>query len=197
MKNKHLTIIVIGLILFLITCLSKYQSNIITALLWGFFVFIWLLLFLTTLYRNISQYIKDRTINFLTTYLILAFTVIICAIEYKIQNDFNKPSLLKVFYDGDFNGTAIDFKEDGTYIFDNSAIGMSNYTYGNYKISGNKIILDKAQIENVILTDNLEIRAKLNSSEETDKDEYLYQIDKNGNTMTDETFFRVVINNRK
>lgn len=157
-----------------------------------------IILFIVTLYRNILKYSKEKSLkNFFTTYLILGLAVVLCGMEYMIQRDFNKPSLLRVFYDGDFNGTAIDFKEDSTFIFDNSAIGMSSYTYGTYKILGNKITLDKKSLENVIVTDKLEIRMK--EPKHTDgiqADKYIYQIDKNSNAMVDETIFKVIVDNR-
>ena len=198
MKNRHIIIIILGLILIYLTYLSKYESNILTVMIWGVLLLLVIILFIVTLYRNILKYSKEKSLkNFFTTYLILGLAVVLCGMEYMIQRDFNKPSLLRVFYDGDFNGTAIDFKEDGTFIFDNSAIGTSSYTYGTYKILGDKITLDKKSLENVIVTDKLEIRKK--EPKHTDgiqADKYIYQIDKNSNAMVDETIFKVIVDNR-
>jgi hypothetical protein len=103
-----------------------------------------------------------------------------------------------VFYDGDFNGTGIDFKTDRTYIFDNSAIGLSNYFYGTYTIDGNKITLDKDKIDNITNLTHLEIIQKdsLLLPDEKKSDKYLYQVDENGEVINNSEKYRVVIDNR-
>jgi hypothetical protein len=199
MKNRHLVIIVLGCIILWQSYMSRYGTDIVRALLWGGLIFIGFVLFIVTLIRNIIRFRKERrTQNFFTTYLILGFAIIISGIEYKNQYDLDKPSLLTASYDGDINGASIDFKNDSTFIFENSAVEMSDYTYGTYKISGNKITLDKNFIENIILTDQLEIRVKdPKHTDGIETDNYVYRIDKNGNAMVDETIFRVVADNRK
>ncbi|RZK56817.1 MAG: hypothetical protein EOO87_04490 [Pedobacter sp.] len=118
--------------------------------------------------------------------------------EFKIQRKFNQPTLIKVFYDGDYNGTAIDFKKDGTYIFDNSAIGLSDYTYGTYKINGNNIILDTDQIDNLTDLKQLKIHEKeINYQDGIKKELYLFQVDTNGKIIDRTTEYRVTIDNRK
>ncbi|MBX3162891.1 MAG: hypothetical protein KF900_00265 [Bacteroidetes bacterium] len=117
------------------------------------------------------------------------------ALEIQINNNFNKPTLLKVFYDGDYNGTGIDFKTDGTYIFDNSAIGLSDYSYGTYKIDGNKIIMDKDTIDNLTNLKYLEIRDK--QIVEGKAELYLVQVDRLGNVIERSDEYRVTIDNRK
>lgn len=102
-----------------------------------------------------------------------------------------------MFYNGDFNGTSIDFKANGTYIFDNSAIGMSDYYFGAYKIEGNRITLDKDKIDNLGDLRNLEIREKKNIHDNDAKGElYLFQVDKIGNIIDRATEYRVIIDNR-
>jgi hypothetical protein len=116
-------------------------------------------------------------------------------LEIIINNDFNKPTLLRVYYDGDYNGTSIDFKTDGTYIFDNSAIGISSYFYGTYEINGNKITMDKDTIDNLMNLKYLEIRDK--QFEERESGVYLYQVDSSGNLIKYSDEYRVTIDNRK
>ena len=115
----------------------------------------------------------------------------------QINKNFDKPTLIRIYYDGDFNGTGIDFKTDGTYIFDNSAIGMSDYQYGTFTIKGNEITLDKSELDNVIKTNRLEIRPKtIEYSDRTEIENYVYQTDENAEILKSETEFRVVIDNR-
>ncbi|WKW45474.1 hypothetical protein P3875_06695 [Myroides sp. JBRI-B21084] len=102
---------------------------------------------------------------------------------------------MKVFYDGDFNGTGIDFKTDGTYIFDNSAIGISDYFYGTYRIDENKITMDKDTIDNLTNFKFLEIKDK--ELEQGKTDLFLYQVDSLGNAIERSDEFRVTIDNRK
>ena len=132
-----------------------------------------------------------KNISLILILIISGLLISILAIfDIRRQINFDKPSLLKVFYDGDFNGTSIDFKTDGTYIFDNAAIGLSNYFYGTYKITDNSIIMDKDLLDNLDHFKYLEIREKEN------EDLYLYQIDSLGNLIETSTQFRVVMDNR-
>lgn len=73
--------------------------------------------------------------------------IIIALWNIQIGITFHKPSCIRIFYDGDFNGTGIDFKEDGTYIYDNCSMGFSNFHSGTYKLKGDLIILDRNNLE--------------------------------------------------
>ena len=159
--------------------------------LFGFIFWLW------TIFKDYKQYKATKQIKFLIGPLIgLIFLITIFGINWKNESDLNKPTLVRVFYDGDFNGTGIDFKTDGTYIFDNSAIGLSDYTYGTYEISGQKITLDKNEIDNVIKTNLLEIKDIKENGVDYLAGEYLFQIEPNGNEITRATKFRVVVDNR-
>lgn len=149
-----------------------------------------------TLVTDIKNYRTNRQLKtFALTILCLAFAFIIATFHIRTQINFNKPTLLKVLYDGDFNGTGIDFKTDGTYIFDNSAIGLNDYFYGIYKIVDNRITMDKDQSDNLTNLKYLEIREKKTENNTTDL--YLYQIDSVGNLIGNSDEFRVTIDNRK
>ena len=163
------------------------------AVLWFALLIVGFLTALISIWLDVRDYVKDRHISgFISTLMVLLFTFIIGLAEYNIQSKFAKPSLLKVYYDGDINGTGIDFKSDGTYILDNSSIGFSGYFYGVYSISGNKIGLDKEAIDNVIESQHLEIKNDPDLNEL-----YLYQTDAAGKILKDATLFRIVTDNRK
>ena len=141
---------------------------------------------------------EKRIISLIPIGLAIIFTITIWVWNARINSNFDKPSLVRIFYDGDFNGTGIDFKTDGTYIFDNSAIGLSDFIYGTYEINGNRIILDKKTLDNVVVTNQLEIRPKLiEYSDRTETEKYVFQIDENGNLIENSTEFRLVVDNRK
>ncbi|WP_205318036.1 hypothetical protein [Kordia sp. SMS9] len=127
----------------------------------------------------------------------IAFIAVIAGLNWKNNAEFNKQTLVRAYYDGDFNGTSIDFKEDGTYIFDNQAIGFSTYVYGNYKINGQSIRLERSEIDNVIKTDLLEIKNIVENGIDHLAGTYIFQIEPNGNELKLATKFRVVEDNRK
>ena len=140
---------------------------------------------------------EKKIISLIPIGLAIIFTTTIWIWNVRINSNFDKPTLVRIFYDGDFNGTGIDFKTDGTYIFDNSAIGFSDFTYGEYEINGNVITLDRNGLDN-INTNRLEIRPKLiEYSDRTETENYVYQIDENGNLIENTTEFRLVVDNRK
>ena len=65
-----------------------------------------------------------------------------------------------MFYDGNYNGTGIDFKTGGTFIFDDAAIRVSEDQYRTYRITGDRIVIDKKGLNNVALSSVLEVREK-------------------------------------
>jgi hypothetical protein len=158
-----------------------------------------LIFLIWSLFTDLKHFrIGKKTFLLFPIGLAIIFTTIILIWNAQINSNFDKPTLVRIFYDGDFNGTGIDFKTDGTYIFDNSAIGLSNYFYGEYEINGNRIILDKNNLDNVVMTNQLEIRPKtIEYSDRKEVENYVYQIDKKGNVLKNETQFRLVVDKRK
>ena len=177
----------------------KYSTFIFDLIIFGIIAIIGIIFLVWSLFTDLKQFRIHKKILFLIPIgLGIVFTVVIWVWNWQINSNFEKPTLIRVFYDGDYNGTGIDFKTDGTYIFDNSAIGMSDYQYGTYRISGNEIILDKSELDNVLKTNRLEIRPKtIDYSDRTETEKYVYQVNKNGEILKNETVFRVVIDNRK
>ena len=105
--------------------------------------------------------------------------------------------MIRGYYDGDFNGSGIDFKKDGTYIFENHAMGFSDFIFGFYEIEENIITLDRNEIDNVIKTNKLEIKSYLIKYPEKDKNEkFLVQINENGNELKRESGLKIIIDNR-
>ncbi|MEN2401033.1 hypothetical protein GKZ90_0014700 [Flavobacterium sp. MC2016-06] len=195
---RLILILIIGGLLTNLTLKLKYGDYFGESLIWSVLILIGVFVFVQTLLKEIKLYKTENKIkSFSLTFIGLLFIGIILTIDIQIQNDFNKPTLLKVFYNGDYNGIGIDFKTNGTYIFDNSAIGMSNFYYGTYKIEGNKITLDRDKIDNLNNLRNLEIKEKeINSATGTEKELYLFEVDKNGNNIDRATEYRVKVDNR-
>jgi len=95
--------------------------------------------------------------------------------------------ILKAFYNGDFNGSSLEFRKDGTYKFGNgSGLGESTQR-GNFSVNDSIITLDRNNIDNVIESKTLVIRNELNGT-----DAKILQLDKNFNVIAKATEFRVV-----
>ena len=191
-------ILLVGGYLTYLTYSFQFRTFLGDAIIWFLLIGIGILLFIWTIIKDYQQFKSEkRVLNFTLTSLCLIFVFSILLLEFKIKRNFNKPTLIKVFNNGDYNGTAIDFKKDGTFIFDNSAIGFSDYTYGTYEINGNIITLDRDQIDNITNLKHLKIDEKqINYQDETKKEFYLFQVDTNGNIIDRTTEYRVTIDNR-
>ena len=194
---RLILILLVGVLLTYLTYKSIYQSFFFEVVIWAGLILIGLLIFVWTIIKDIQLFESQKRVqNFTLTFLSLFFIAVILILGIKISNNFNKPTLLKVFYDGDYNGTSIDFKTDGTYIFDNSAMGLlDTYFYGTYKIDGNKITMDRSTIDNLTNLKYLEIRDK--QIEEGKTELYLFQVDSLGNVIEHLFEYRVIIDNRK
>ena len=204
MKNlkyiiRVIGILTVGLLLVKMTYQFKYSTFMFDLIFFGGLTIIGLVFLIWSLFTDLKDFrTEKKIISLIPIGLAIVFTTTIWIWNFRINSNFDKPTLVRIFYDGDFNGTGIDFKTDGTYIFDNSAIGLSDFIYGTYQINGNRIILDKKTLDNVIVTNQLEIRPKLiEYSDRTETEKYVFQIDENGNLIENSTEFRLVVDNRK
>lgn len=195
---RTVLILLVGAALTYLTFLSQFRSSILDALIWILLIFIGIPVFTWTILKDLEVYNKEKQIkNLSLTFISIAFIVSILALEVKIQRNFNKPTLIKVFYDGDINGVGIDFKKDGSYIFDNSAMGFSDYFYGKYEIHGDKISMDREQIEKIENLQHLGIfNIEIEYQDGIKSEPYLFMINKNGDKVDESFKFRVVIDNR-
>jgi len=189
----------IGFLLVKMTYQFKYSTFMFDLIIFGILSIIGLTFLIWSLFTDLKHFRAEKKIfSLIPIGLAIIFTAVIWIWDVQINSNFDKPTLVRVFYDGDFNGTGIYFKTDGTYIFDNSAIGLSDYVYGKYEISGNRIILDKSNLDNVVVTNQLEIRPNVvEYSDRTETDKFVYQIDEKGNVLENATKFRLVVDNRK
>lgn len=92
--------------------------------------------------KDLSSYRISKQKHLLLSMLIGFIAIAsITIISLRINAQFNSPTLLKVFLDGDFNGISIDFKEDGHFILGDWAVGFSDYSHGEYQIDGDTLRL--------------------------------------------------------
>lgn len=197
-KMKAVRLILILLVGGLVTYLTyktKYQTFFFEVIIWCGLILIGIIVFLWTVIKDFQLFKTTKRFSaFELTLLCIFFIALILTLERQINNNFNKPTLLKAFYDGGYNGTGFDLKTDGTYIFDNSAIGISDYFYGTYKIKGNKITMDRDKINNLPNLKFLEIRD--NKIVEGATNLYLFQVDSLGQTIDSLGKYRITIDNR-
>lgn len=191
---------IVGLLLVKKTIQLKYSSFMFDLISYDGFIIVGLILLIWSLLTDIKDFrVNNKLISLIPVCLGIIFTTLILFLNIQINSNFNKPTLMRIYYDGDYNGTGIDFKTNGKYIFSNSAIGLSDYIYGEYEINGDIIILDKGSLDNVIVTNQLEIRPKVfeSSNHHTEANNYVYQINEKGNIIENTLEFRLVVDNRK
>jgi len=203
MKNwkyilRFIGILVIGTLMVKVTSQFKNSIFMFDLIIFGILLLIGLIFLIWSIFIDLKQFrIHKKIYRLIPVALGLIFTTVILTLNIQINANFDKPTLILIYYDGDFNGTGIDFKTDGTYIFDNSAIGLSDYQFGTYKIRGNELILDKNELDNVIKTNQLEIRPKIiEFSDRIETQNYVYQVNEKGEILINETEFKVVLDNR-
>ena len=192
---RLILILIVGGCLTNLTYKSQFGSSFFDGFILIFLIVAGLVLLAWTIEKDI-QLFKDRknVASFSLTIVSLLFITVCLILNLSIDNNFVKPTLLKVFYDGDYNGTGIDFKKDGTYIFDNSAIGISDYYYGTYQINGDNITMDRDQIDNLTHLKYLKVINKQYGSDGPDL--YLSQVDNAGNLSEHSDEYRVIVDNR-
>lgn len=194
-ERKHVIrlviLIAIGFELVYQTTRFKYNSFIFDLIIYGVFILIAFFFLCWVLSKDLKSFKSEKSKKYLASSIIgITFIILIVCINWRISYDFNKPTLLKAYYDGDINGASIDFKEDRTYIFENSAIGISHYEYGTYSLRDNSITLDKKGIDNVINSDRLIIQT-------IETDCFIKQVNELGKIIENETEFKVTVDNRK
>jgi hypothetical protein len=194
---RLILIFVVGVLLIYLTYKSKYQSCFFfDTIIWVILILIGIFTFLWTIIKEIRLFNKEKRLkNFSLTFLCIFFVSAILTLEIIIVKNFKKPTLLNACHTGSLNAVCIDFKTDGTYIFNNSSVFISDYIYGTYKISGNKITIDRDTIEKQIKSKYLQIRKKEIEDKKTDF--YLFQVDSTGTLIKDLQIYKVLIDNRK
>lgn len=198
MLNKFLrilaTLIVFGLITKLVIN-SRYHTFFFEDIVWAVHILMVLIVLVWNFLKDFNDFkVKGGILSFGLSFVSISFIIINTGMKISILNDFKKPTLLKVYYDGDFNGVGIDFKTDGTYIYDNSSVGISDYYYGTFQFEGNRIKMDTDAIENQKNLSVLEIREIQFNEEEPDI--YLCKVDNSGEILDLVFLFRVVQDSR-
>lgn len=95
------------------------------------------------------------------------------------QRDRSPVRLSLVTQTNDFNGLAIDFREDGTYKLTIWSIG-ADYYRGTYSLSDSIITLNNAGLERTLPGNRLLIRAEGEPDSSGNRERFVYPIDASG-----------------
>lgn len=122
---------------------TRHQTDFISEFVEIILLILYLLLLVINIVWSFNKYKrKKKHIVFFPVFIGILMLSFVLIIKKDIYNEFNKPTLVKAYYDGDYNGVSIDFKKDGTYIIDDFLIGFNHYEYGYYRIERDTILLD-------------------------------------------------------
>lgn len=181
MKTRQIVAIIFGFILLYKTSQTKYHTDFVDAFVWFGMTLFGIIFFIVVFIKDSRQYGQEKKFrSFISTFIVVASALLSVLLGFIINYDQHKPTWVKAYYDGDYNGVGIDLKTDGSYVLDDSAIGTSDYTYGDYRISGDTIILDNALVKRLVFR---KIGADL----------YLMEIDSSGRAGIE---FRMTQDNR-
>ena len=147
------------------------------------------IILLWTIYKDSKDFSKSKKITdfvptFIGSTLLLGLLTTIFILN---QRDSSPSKLYAVTKIVDFNGAAIDFREDGTYKLSSWCMG-ADYYRGAYTMQDSIITLDKSEIEKIIESNRLVVRPEIEiynkeSRIDTVHQKSVYQIDKDGKVI--------------
>lgn len=192
---RTVLIALIGSLIFYLTWLTKYEIILFGDVFYAILVVTGVLIFIWSFYKSFKNFRTNKSYTyFIPVILGILMAVSTLFLDYRIQRDFNKPTLISGYYNGDYNGVNFDFKTDGTYIHDNFCLG-NTFSYGNYTIEGDYIVLT-GKLPEGISTPYFQIRKSKYSSADSIHEKYLLQVNEKGEEIDNCIDFRVTSDNR-
>ena len=188
-----LSLLVISGIYYLYFSIKTVDNTFIFDGIIYFLLILLFIVFFTTTFRNDFKTfrVSKNYKSFLFTVIGTLIIILNIGCQLYLSSRDNSEILLKAFYDGDYNGSSLEFRKDGTYKFGNGSGLGESIQRGSYYIIDTVITLDKNNIDNVIESKTLVLRSELNGT-----DAKILQIDKNFNLIERATEFRVVYDKR-
>lgn len=156
---------------------------------------IFALLGITIIYRDVRYYrFRSKKVwSFIPSLItIIAVVSFVCSNRY-IRNLDKSPVVFIAYGMMDFNGTYIEFREDGTYKVSEYVLFMADYYRGVYSQNGEIIMLDpngKFQQRGVLVSNLLKIVSKTSTDTNTTRKE-LIQIGSDQNKIKDSEVFTI------
>lgn len=195
MKVNRLVIILIAGIIAGYRLVYKIDDEFIfDEIINGFIIIVAVIALIWITVKDITDYKVSRSLKQLVPAITGAlFAIAISLSIYIIKQRDNIPTIIFANFSGDFFGTSIDLRDNGTYKVTNYSFGAERFR-GKYAIKDSIITLDKPGVAEVIKTNRLVIRS-VSLTESTGL--VLYQIDEQGKVLETATSFHVREDNRK
>jgi len=158
-----------------------------------FLLIILFIVFFTITVRNDFNNFKisKKYKSFLFTAIGIIIIILNIGSQLYLSSRDSSEIILMAFYDGDYNGSSLEFRKDGTYKFSNGSVLGESIQRGKYSINDTIITLDKDNIDNVIESKTLVLGGENNRT-----DLKILQIDQNFSLIKRATEFRVVQDKR-
>lgn len=193
---QYILILIFGFILNYKLIIDADNEFIFGGVIIGFIFFAFLLVLLWININDIKKYKITKSKLSYTPSILGLFVIISLVVTNSIlKSRDNSPILIQAGFDGGYNATWFEFREDGTYKFVNSGGIGASYFRGKYKIYDSIIVLDKISIDNVIQTNRLLLKNEHN--QDSTKSLMLYQVNEKQEIVDKEGAFTVNEDNRK
>lgn len=119
----------------------------------------WVFFFCRNIYRDICELRASKHwFNMLPTFTGVMFFLLNVSVSRYYENKVSAPALLFAVYDAGVTQFTISLNQDGSYVMSNGTGLGQCYFYGSYSIDGDTIVLDKNNIDGVIVSDRLLIQ---------------------------------------
>jgi hypothetical protein len=185
--NRNYYFLILILCSFLLTWIlyRSYQfDNIFAIIFYSILGFIWVCMFYIIVSGDISIYKQKHRVSTYWKTILCLLSLIPMLIVYQFYNSkISVPNLIKA----QRHGVYAYFKKDGTYFIRSGVWGSKKHFYGSYKIKDSIIILDRSNLDEVLVSNTLVIRHSNLEYEKTrpdydriETDKYLVQLDSNG-----------------
>lgn len=161
--------------------------------IFSFLLIILFIVFFTITIRNDFKNFKGskQYKNFLFTTIGALIIILNLGCQLYLSARDSSDIVLRAFYDGDYNGSWLEFRKDKTYKFGNGSALGETILRGKYTIHDTIITLDRDNVDSVIESKTLVIRKEPN-----EEDSKILQVDKNIKIIDRAIQFRVVQDNR-
>lgn len=154
---REIAILALTIIIFYKIYQSQFEYSMLDIFVWAALFILGFTLFLRTIYKESKVFAKEKKwYNFRITFICVLITGLATGFQAYVNSIFAKPSLLVADYYSEYLEATIDFKQDGSFIFDAGRLGDGRYVHGQYTMNGNSFIL-KNDINYIIYTKRLDV----------------------------------------
>ena len=170
----------------------QIEEGFITGFLLSIRFFFMHALLIGVIIYSLIRLLKTKTRGYLFPIVVcLIHTVVVITLRIQLNLRESSPVVLQAHYDGDINGLTLYLRQNKTYKLSDYAVFSETTNYGEYRISGDTILLSEK--------DPLgEDRSIMGNKLLIDKGVILIKQDSNGNFRADQPFkLRIITQKRK